>query len=124
MYHPHVPKAEFIKLFNNSSSHAFDLSNFRLNGADFTFAPGTIILPNGFLVIAKNPAVFAAVYGSSIPVAGSFHGRLDNGGETLTLIKPGATPDQDIVVARVRYDNHPPWPALADGGGASLQLID
>jgi len=124
MYHPAVAGAEFIEFFNNSSSSAFDLSNFRLNGADFTFAPGSIILPNGYLVIAKDPAVFAAAYGSSIPLAGVFDGQLDNGGETLTLFKPGATPDQDIVIARVRYDNDPPWPALADGGGASLQLID
>jgi len=124
MYHPAVPNAEFIELFNNSTSHAFDLSNFRLNGADFTFAPGTIIFPNGFLVIAQDPAVCAATYGSSIPIGGVFDGQLDNGGETLSLIQPGATPDQDFVVARVRYDRSSPWPALADGTGASLQLVD
>ena len=124
MYRPPTPDAEFIELFNNSSSSVFDLSNFRLNGADFTFAPGTIILPNGFVVIAKDRTVFGATYGGSIPIAGVFAGRLDNGGETLTLLEPGPTADQEIVVARVRYDNVPPWPALADGTGASLQLID
>jgi len=47
MYHPRGAERKFIELFNNSSSHGFDLSNFRLDGADFTFAPGTIILPQG-----------------------------------------------------------------------------
>jgi len=71
-----------------------------------------------------DPAAFAAAYGSSIPFAGVFDGQLDNGGETLTLFKPGATPDQDIVIARVRYDDDPPWPAVGIGGGRSIVLID
>jgi hypothetical protein len=33
-------------------------------------------------------------------------------------------PSQDQVIDRVRYDDDPPWPALANGGGSSLQLID
>src|SRR5262249_47054879 len=59
-----------------------------------------------------------------IPVVGEFDGTLQNGGETLQLIQPGVTPDQDQVIDEVRYDNNPPWPADADGAGSSLQLID
>src|SRR5439155_7307411 len=124
MYHPAAPGAEFIELFNNSTNYSFDLANFQLNGADFTFPSGSIIIPNGFLVLAKDRAAFADAYGSSIPIAGLFGGQLDNGGETLSLIEPGAAPDQGVLLTRVRYDDDPPWPALADGGGASLQLID
>src|SRR5207248_4173013 len=61
---------------------------------------------------------------ASIAVLDEFPGGLDNGGETLTLIKPGATPAQDQIIDQVTYDNDLPWPAAADGGGASLQLID
>src|SRR5205823_7862991 len=53
-----------------------------------------------------------------------FGGRLEPAGETLSLIKPGATPDQDVVVDRVRYEPGAPWPAAANGTGGSLQLLD
>jgi hypothetical protein len=53
-----------------------------------------------------------------------FDGQLDDGGETLSLIRPGATPAEDTVIDTVTYDDDAPWPASADGGGYSLQLID
>jgi hypothetical protein len=124
MYHPSAPGASFIELFNTSINEAFDLSGWRLDGVGYTFPGGAIIPTRGFLVVAGDRLGFAAAYGGSIPVVGEFSGKLDNGGETLQLIKPGATPDQDIVVTEVRYDNTAPWPAAADGTGASLQLID
>ncbi|RPI91535.1 MAG: hypothetical protein EHM39_14470, partial [Chloroflexi bacterium] len=34
MYHPALPDASFIEIFNTSSNNAFDLSGWRLNGAD------------------------------------------------------------------------------------------
>src|SRR6185369_7467940 len=51
-------------------------------------------------------------------------GQLDNGGETLKLVKPGITPDQDATIDEVSYDDDAPWPAAADGFGPSLQLVD
>src|SRR5207302_8432608 len=63
-------------------------------------------------------------YGGGIPVFGLFNGKLDLNGETLTLIKPGATPDQNIAVSKVRYENQPPWPVPGTNSGVSLQLID
>ncbi|MBI3416210.1 MAG: lamin tail domain-containing protein [Verrucomicrobia bacterium] len=124
MYNPLAPNAGFIEILNTSPDFAFDLSNYRLDGADFTFNEGTVIAPGSFAVVVSDPVVFAATYGSGIPIAGVFKGKLDNGGETLSLIKPGATPAQDLVVDEVRYDSLPPWPAAADGAGPSLQLID
>ena len=38
--------------------------------------------------------------------------------------RPGAVGQPEITVNAVRYDDDPPWPALADGLGSSLQLID
>lgn len=83
-----------------------------------------VIAPTNFLVVAKNAAFFAAAYGSGIPIAGEFQGSLDNGGERLKLVKPGATPEEDELIDVVRYDDDPPWPIVADGTGPSLQLID
>jgi hypothetical protein len=124
MYHPVVTDASYVEIFNRSVNVTFDLSNYRLDGVNFTFSPGTIIGPHGFLVVAKDAAIFANTYGSAIPVAGTFAGQLDWNGETLSLIKPGGSPGADVIVNRVRYENQLPWPPPADGQGSSLQLID
>ncbi len=124
MYRPLAPEAEFVELYNASMTTAFDFSGWRLNGADFTFADGTIIEPGAYLVIAEDRTAFASAYGSDIQVAGEFNGQLDNGGETLTLIQPGTPPNADEVIARVSYDDDPPWPDSARNQGYSLQLID
>src|SRR6185369_2634970 len=124
MYNAATPNASFVEIHNKSLSTAFDMSNFRLDGADFRFPEGTIIQPGSFLVVANDVTGFIAAYGSSIPIAGVYQGQLDNGGETLKLVKPGITPDQDATIDEVSYDDDAPWPAAADGFGPSLQLMD
>ncbi len=124
MYNATVADASFVEIHNRSLSTAFDLSGWRLDGADFTFPDGVIVQPGGFVVIVNDTATFATTYGSSIPIAGIYKGKLQNGGETLTLVKPGATPELDLLIDSVTYDNAAPWPATADGFGPSLQLID
>jgi hypothetical protein len=124
MYNPLVSDATFIELLNRSEAYSFDLSGWRLNGVDFTFPPGTIITNRGLLVICRDRAAFGNGYGWGIPALDGYDGQLDDGGETITLIRPGATPAEDVVVNRVTYDDDPPWLASADGLGASLQVID
>jgi Lamin Tail Domain/CotH kinase protein/Putative Ig domain/PA14 domain/Carbohydrate binding domain len=124
MYHPLFADASYVEVFNTSISNAFDMSGWKLNGAGFTFPTGSIIEPGAYKLIVEDAYIFAATYGPSAAVIGRFGGGLDNGGETLTLIKPGATPMEDVVIDQVTYDDDLPWPAAAGGGGASLQLID
>lgn len=124
MYNPVVPDSGFIEIHNTSSANAFDLSGWVIAGADCDIPMGAIIEPGGFAVFAADKQVFAATYGSLIPVVGEFAGKLDNGGETLKLVQPGATAALDQLIDRVTYDDDPPWPAAADGLGASLQLLD
>jgi len=124
MYNPAVPNASFVEIYNSSTANAFDLTGWRLEGANFTFPGGSVIAPGGFLVVAEDRVAFAQAYGGTIAVVGEFDGKLQNNGETLRLIEPGVTPDQDLVVDEVRYDSQTPWPAAANGTGASLQLID
>jgi hypothetical protein len=124
MYNPLVPEASYVEIHNRSTNYAFDLSTWRLEGVDFIFFPGSVIAPGGFAVVAKDRVAFAAAYGGAITLYGEFDGKLENNGETLRLVKPGATPAQDLIVDEVRYDSEPPWPDAANGSGASLQLID
>jgi hypothetical protein len=119
-YNPAVPGTEFVEFYNASATSAFDLSGYRMNGLGFTFPDGTVIAPGGFVLIAKDRVALGGLYGFTIPVAAQFDGILSNGGEALTLVAADGT----NIVASLRYDNVPPWPVIADGTGASLQLID
>jgi hypothetical protein len=123
-YNPAVPQTSFVELHNRSSTTPFDLSGFVFKGLGYTFPPGSIIAPNSYLVLVKNRTEFAASFGAGVPIFDEFPGRLDNAGETLRLVKPGATPDQDVRITDVSYLDHAPWPTDADGKGSSLQLID
>jgi len=125
MYNSSTPESTFVEILNRSPAFAFDLSGWRVNGLNFTFKPGALIFPGQYMVLAKNAPALASSFGSAPPAFASFDGQLDDGGETLTLIKPGATPeDPEIVVDKVKYDDDRPWPAAADGAGPSLQLLD
>lgn len=124
MYDPLVPEASFIELRNLSLTVGFDLSGWRLNGVGYTFPAGATLAPGAYAVIAQNRDAFAAAYGFGVLPVGEFPGVLQKNGERLSLIKPGATPDEDLIVSQVRYDGEAPWPAQARGGGASLQLVD
>ncbi|MGN6386932.1 MAG: lamin tail domain-containing protein, partial [Verrucomicrobiota bacterium] len=124
MYHSLAPNADYVELYNRHSSYSFDLSGLQMSGIDYQFPPGTFIPANGYVAIAENTAAFGAAYGASIPVLGPFAGNLQNGGEMLRLVRPGATPAEEVVIDDVRYSDIAPWPSAADGLGPSLQLID
>jgi hypothetical protein len=124
MYNPLAPAASFVEIYNTSAVSAFDLSGWRLSGADFIFPGGTVISRGGFLVVAEDQLAFASAYGRTIPLAGEFSGKLNNHSDTLRLIKPGPVAGQDELIDQVTYESVAPWPAAANGTGASLQLID
>jgi hypothetical protein len=124
MYNPAQPNASFIEIHNTATNFSFDLSSWRINGLSYTFPAGSILTNGQYLVLAKDRAGFSAAYGATVPVYDVFPGTLDIDGETLTLIKPGATPEANQTIAKVRYEAVAPWPTAADGTGPSLQLID
>ena len=120
MYHPTDAEgaAEFIELFN-AENRAADLSGWRFTrGIEYVFAEGTILEAQGYLVLCRDAAAFAAAYGAGIPPAGVYARGLSNSGERITLVDAGGAAVQDID-----YLDEPPWPPEADGGGASLELI-
>jgi Lamin Tail Domain/CotH kinase protein len=125
MFNPLVPDAEYVELYNKSS-FAYDLSGWRFNGLDYTFPQGAVITTRQYLVLVKNRSAFTAAYGATIPVFDQFDGNLQSGGETITLIKPGATPAEDVVIDKVRYEAVLPWPMGTNGipTASSIQLID
>ncbi|MFH0879416.1 MAG: lamin tail domain-containing protein [Lentisphaerota bacterium] len=123
MYNPAITDAEFIEIVN-LASNAIDLYNYRLQGAGLVFGESTVIQPGEYLVVAESAPIFAATYGPSIRIAAVYPGALKNGDELLRLVKPGVTGEPDVLVDEVWFEENPPWPTNADGGGASLQLMD
>jgi hypothetical protein len=118
MYDPGGSNGQFVELYNNSTSATFDLSGWQLQGLSYTFPNGSILAPTNYLVLAANAAAFAGAYGATNPVFDTFGGTLPaNGILALTTFS-------NVIVAKVEYENHLPWPTNAHGTGASLQLID
>ena len=123
MSNPAVPGSEYVELYNNSTNSAFDLSGWDFHGLSYTFPAGSLLQPNGFLVLAANRAEFAAAYGATNLVFDTFSGTLQSDGETLSLVRPGTNATSDLVVTKVRYSAGAPWPTRAATGN-SLQLRD
>jgi hypothetical protein len=109
---------EFIELAN-IGTQTLDLSGVHFhNGIQFTFPEGATLAAGARVVVVSNPAAFESRYGTTgIAVAGSYTGRLDDGGERLTLA--GKFGDE---LSDFRYSDQ--WHNLTDGVGFSLVLIN
>ncbi|MBN1674577.1 MAG: lamin tail domain-containing protein [Kiritimatiellae bacterium] len=137
LYHPVVGADEFVELYNASDAPVglYDGANpantWRLtNAVDYAFPAGVTMDPGEYvLVVATNAADFRARYGigASVQVFGPYSGMLDNGGESVELVRPDA-PDPEgipwIRVDRVKYNDDSPWAESPDGDGPSLERID
>lgn len=122
MYHPasEVDNDEFLELYNTTAS-TVDMSGWCFTaGITLCFAPGTTIGPHEYKVISPNSAQTLATY--SVTALANYTGKLDNGGETVTL-RDGAT-NSDTIIDTVKYDDDVPWPTTPDGAGPSLELKD
>ncbi|MHA3770583.1 lamin tail domain-containing protein [Verrucomicrobiota bacterium sgz303538] len=102
---------EFLELKNTGLS-TLDLGGVSFTaGIDYSFPVGTQLAPGAFFVLARNPEQFTTRY-PGVEIRGTFTGKLDNGGETLTLSAAGGG-----TVMSVTYNDTTPWPAAADGNG-------
>ena len=114
---PDALETEFVEIYN-SNPWPEPIAGYRLRGQwDYTFPAGTELPALGYLVVAKNPADLTSAYGPVSNLTGGLTASLSNGGGTLRLEKPSAA-----VLLEITYDDSTPWPAAADGAGASLVL--
>ena len=122
MYHPAAPASSFIEIHNLSPTETLPLGGLRVDGAGATIGHGRFIEPGGFAVVAGSLPGYQSAYGNAEVVVAEFGGKLGNSGETLSLEMVQGT--NRVILDQVAYRDDLPWPADADGGGASLQLID
>jgi hypothetical protein len=117
---------EFFIIRNNSGAWV-DVSGWKITGAvNYTFRGGTVIPPfsgggavtattdvhTGRLHVARDPYQFrqrtASPKGNEYRlVSGGYSGYLSARGGTINLVKPGATPAQDVVIATNTYTGAP-----------------
>ena len=132
MYHAPEPTAlesstvdsaayEFVRILN-AGSRSVRLADCRfVNGITFDFAEGAVPVldPGRSVLVVADRAAFRARYGDVMAamVAGQYAGSLNNAGERLRLER-----SDGVAVVDFSYDDKPPWPAAADGMGASLVL--
>lgn len=123
LYHPSGDDlAEFIELMNISPSVTLNLNGVRFTEGvqfDFTGSAITSLPPGGRVLVVRDRAVFSALYGTNLPVAGVFQGgsALNNGGDRIKLEDV-----DDGTIQEFAYDDQPPWPTEADAG-YSLVLV-
>ena len=107
---------QWIELHNTATAPA-DVSGWSLRkGVQATLPAGTRIGPGGFLVLARDAAAFQQAYGQA--PAARFEGALGHKGERIELVD-AAGAEVDALV----YKDGGSWPAIADGGSASLERI-
>ncbi len=109
---------EFVEVHNPTDA-SISLAGLRFtDGIDYEF-PAVDLGPGSYAVVVQDSAAFAARYGDQIEIMGEFaDGRLDNGGERLTISGAAGQPIVDF-----EYRVSDPWPERADGAGSTLQLV-
>jgi hypothetical protein len=119
MYHaPEGDAGDFVEL-QNIGDVTLDLTGVRFTeGIDFVF--GSLLLaPGEYTVVAADTTVFTSRYGSDVPLAGQFAGRLSNASERLVLALP-----QPLDAAILRFAYSDAWYGATDGAGHSLVVPD
>ena len=131
---------EFIELFNPAATavNLFDTNGaWRIDGGvNFTIPANTTLSAGGYLLVVNfDPAnaaaldAFRAKYGltdANLPIFGPYSGKLGNRGDRVAIEKPQhpdvpGDPYSWVIVDEMIYGNQSPWPAAANGAGASLQ---
>jgi hypothetical protein len=108
--------AEFLEIRNIGSSPV-SLSGVALTtGVTFAF-PATVLAAGAHVLVVENTTTFNSLYGGGHPVIGQYSGRLDNSGERIVLMGPGASTIHDF-----EYDDA--WYPSTDGPGKSLVIRD
>jgi hypothetical protein len=109
---------EFLEI-KNAGLSMLDLSGCGFqDGITFAFTNGTRLLAGQAFLLGRNQAALVAKY-PGVTVQGIYSGRLDNGGERLTITNITGSP-----ILSFTYEDSGKWPRTADGLGFSLVLRD
>lgn len=83
----------------------------------YTFAQGQNLPANGYLVVARETDLFAAMHNDVANVVGAPDVTLGNNGDIIRLYNA-----ENSLVFSMRYDQYAPWPFEANGIGKTLEF--
>ena len=119
-YHPpfNYPTGDWVEL-HNSTDQSIDLSGWRMAHGlyEFVFSENTKVAPDEYVVVCQDTMQFKTIYPESNRIMGDFHFDLNNKSGKITLYD-----DSGKLVHSARYADSRPWPPLADGLGATVEL--
>ncbi len=124
-YHPDIDTeaVEFIELLNAGDAPV-DLSGWLFtDGITHIFPDGVVLDPGQFYILAQDKSAydrkFSSIFQGGVAADAQWDsGALSNDGERLVLSDRNRT-----VVDEVTWRDEFPWPIMAGGGGASMELI-
>lgn len=114
---------EWVEIYNPGVDD-LDISNWVMKDDNdlnsYTLPSSTILAAGEAIIIAADSAAFKAQYPSvSATVLGNFDFGLGNGSDAIRFFDNMGT-----LKYFLSYTDENPWPALADGYGASVAIID
>ena len=112
---------DWVEFYNNSDS-PIDISDWFFKDNDdshiFTFPSGTILESSAYLVLGEESEKFIACYPDVTNFVGEMNFGLSGSGELIRLFD-----SEGQIVDSLTYSDKAPWPAEADGQGATLELF-
>jgi hypothetical protein len=122
-YHPsaELDTGDWVEL-HNPGTEPLPLAGwiFRDEENDHAFPlPNVVLAPGSWLGLCQDDSKFRPLHSTAVATVGNFKFGLGNSGGGVRLFRP----DGSVAVA-ITYDDAPPWPEAADGGGFTLQLTD
>lgn len=113
---------DWLELYNRSDE-IINMTGWYLKDSNeenfYYFEDGFELVPNGYIVICENVALFDSELPDINNRTGDLGFKLSNGGEVIRLYAPDGA-----LVDSVLYDDDIPWPTKPDGSGLTLELID
>ncbi|GAB5409693.1 MAG: hypothetical protein BalsKO_20580 [Balneolaceae bacterium] len=111
---------DWIEFYNNSDE-LVNMSGWYFSDSDdthrFTFKEGTIVEPDSYLVLTKDSTLFSERFPQVQNKTGDIDFGLSGDGELIRLFDESGN-----IVDELTYNDKSPWPAEADGLGATLSL--
>ncbi len=109
--------------FYNCSRQSVDMSRWVFTdgeaGHAFAFPAGTVLGSDQYLVLAEDGRAFSLRYPRVSNVIGEMDFGLSGSGEFIKI-----SDEEGRVIDSLVFDDQNPWPAEADGLGATLELSD
>ena len=119
---PTFDTEDWVEIYNNSETD-IPLAGWKLKDSDdnhiFNFSQNMILKSNSYLVVCRDTSDFKAFFEDVDNYIGNIDFKFGNDGDIVRIFS-----STDMLIDSVQYDNEAPWPLMAAGKGATLELIN